>query len=81
MASEAANGNVWGTGGTRPFAALLRTADGMPVGEVDELLLDLNSGRIAFVVVETPDDGRRQIPWSAVAYRDGEFRLRSRAAC
>lgn len=45
-------------------------------GFVDELLVDLNSGRIAYIIGRRKDGSRTSIPWCQLEYYRGNFRFR-----
>ncbi len=53
---------------------------GAVLGRVDELLIDLRSGRVTHIVASCPDGGRRVIPWHLVECRGKMFRLRAALA-
>ncbi len=50
---------------------------GALLGSVDELLIDLRSGRITHIIARCRNGQRRAIPWHLVECRDRMFRLRS----
>ena len=58
-------------------AAELRHADGKLRGVVDELLVDLHSGRIEYVLAAGPRGQRLQFPWSSITVEQGNFVLRA----
>jgi sporulation protein YlmC with PRC-barrel domain len=58
----------------------LVTRDGDLLGSVDELLIELESGRIAYVIVQCRDGRRLTIPWQGVECEPGQFRLRANAS-
>ena len=60
---------------SRLVDSVVRLPGGTPMGEVDELLVDLRTGRVTYIIVQTPQGDRRQIPWSSVTFRDGAFKL------
>ena len=47
------------------------------LGSVDELLVDMRSGRISYLVARRPDGRRKTIPWHLVSCEGGNFRLRT----
>lgn len=53
----------------------LVTREGGLLGRVDELLIEQESGRIAYIVAEYRDGKRRTIPWNRVECEAGVFRL------
>jgi hypothetical protein len=54
----------------------LRHASGELLGVVDELLIDLQSGRIEYVLATGVRGQRLQFPWSSVTVEEGTFVLR-----
>lgn len=56
--------------------ATVRGPDGEALGVVDELLVDLTSGRIEYVVVAGPGGRRLQLPWQSVRVDAAGFRFR-----
>ena len=54
----------------------LRRADGELLGRVDELLVDLQSGRIEYVLAVGRHSQRLQFPWSSIMLKNGSFVLR-----
>lgn len=54
----------------------LRHANGELLGEVDELLVDLGSGRIAYVLATGLRGQRLRFPWTSIAVEDGSFVLK-----
>jgi sporulation protein YlmC with PRC-barrel domain len=48
------------------------------IGQIEELIIDIHSGRIASLIVESRDGDRMEFPWSWIDVRDGRFRLRPR---
>lgn len=55
----------------------LRDASGSFLGVVDELLIDLRSGRIEYVLAAGRGGRRLQFPWSSIDVEAGSFVLRS----
>lgn len=55
--------------------AVVRWPSETPMGEVDELLVDLHTGRVTYLIVQTPSGERQQIPWSSVKFCDGAFKV------
>jgi hypothetical protein len=53
--------------------AVVRLPTGSLLGHIEELLLNLRSGRIDYLIVRVSNGERRPIPWGAVEFRDGEF--------
>jgi hypothetical protein len=51
----------------------LRGRHGEPLGVVDELLVDLDSGRIEYLLATAPGGRRLQLRWEAVEILDGAF--------
>jgi len=51
---------------------------GAVLGVVDELLVDLHSGHIAYLIALCRNGDRRIIPWAQVEYCGGDFRLKTR---
>ena len=47
------------------------------LGSVDELLVDMRSGRISYLVARCPDGRRRTIAWHLVSCEGGYFRMRT----
>lgn len=54
----------------------LRHANGDLLGTVDELLIDLQSGRIEYLLATGLRGQRLQFPWSSIRVKDGSFVLR-----
>ena len=54
----------------------LRHANGDLLGVVDELLIDLESGRIEYVLATSVRGQRLQFPWRTVTVEDGGFVVR-----
>ena len=54
----------------------LRHANGDLLGVVDELLIDLKSGRIEYVLASGIRGQRLQFPWSSIRVEGGSFMLR-----
>lgn len=48
-------------------------------GFVDELLIDLHTGRIAYIIGRRRDGSRTSIPWGLLEYCRGDFRFRATA--
>lgn len=46
-------------------------------GFVDELLIDLSSGRVAYIIGRRHDGSRTSIHWDLLEYCSGDFRFRS----
>jgi sporulation protein YlmC with PRC-barrel domain len=71
-------------GGSGAISSLVDTRilqpGGALLGRVDELLIDLRSGRVTHIVAKCPDGGRRVIPWHLVECRGQLFRLRTALA-
>jgi sporulation protein YlmC with PRC-barrel domain len=57
--------------------ARVQSSDGAYLGIVDELLVDLRTGRIEYLLAIDARGRRRQIRWSAIEVRDGAFVLRA----
>lgn len=55
--------------------AELRDRNGALLGVVDELLIDLCSGRIEYVLAAGVRGQRLQFPWSSISLERGGFRL------
>jgi hypothetical protein len=53
----------------------LRLTNGDLLGVVDELLIDLESGRIEYVLATGVHGQRLQFPWSAITVEAGTFVL------
>jgi sporulation protein YlmC with PRC-barrel domain len=49
---------------------------GGTLGRVDELLVDIRSGRITYVVARCRDGSRKTIPWHLVKCQGGNLKLR-----
>ncbi len=47
------------------------------LGSVDELLVDIRSGRITYVIARCRDGRRKTIPWHLVQCQGGNLRLRA----
>jgi len=60
--------------------ATLHGRNGELLGVVDELLVDLESGRIEYLLATAPGGGRLQLRWQSVAIRDGAFCFQGGAA-
>lgn len=54
----------------------LRNSHGDLIGVVHELLVDLDSGRILYVLATGVRGQRLQFPWSAIRLEEGAFVLR-----
>lgn len=54
----------------------LRHANGDLLGVVDELLIDLHSGRIEYLLATGLRGQRLQFPWSSIIVQDDGFVLR-----
>ncbi len=48
------------------------SADGEPVGTIEDVMLDLESGTIAFAVVAAGPEKRFAVPWAALKLPDAE---------
>lgn len=46
------------------------------LGSVDELLVDIRSGRISYVVARCPDGRRKTISWDRVKCQGGNLQMR-----
>lgn len=55
--------------------AELRASDGQLLGIVDELLIDLHTGRIEYVLAAGVRGQRLQFPWSSITLDDRGFKL------
>lgn len=53
----------------------LHHANGDLLGVVDELLIDLDSGRIEYVLASGVRGQRLQFPWAAISVKNGSFML------
>lgn len=49
---------------------------GGTLGRVDELLVDIRSGRITYVVARCRDGRRKTIPWRLIKCQGGNFMLK-----
>lgn len=54
----------------------LRASDGELLGVVEELLIDLHSGRIEYVLAVGLRGQRLRFPWSSITVENGSFVLR-----
>ncbi len=54
----------------------LRRSNGDLLGVVDELLVDLGSGRIEYVLATGLRGQRLRFHWSSISVRDGSFTVR-----
>jgi sporulation protein YlmC with PRC-barrel domain len=55
--------------------ASLRSRDGETLGVVDELLIDMHTGRIEYLLATDAEGERLQFRWDAVGIRNGAFVL------
>jgi hypothetical protein len=60
---------------SRVVDAELRSSSGDLLGVVDELLIDLHSGRIEYVLASGLRGQRLRFHWSSISVRDGAFRV------
>jgi hypothetical protein len=60
---------------TNLVEAELRDGSGALLGVVDELLIDLHSGRIEYVLAAGTRGQRLQFPWQSISLEHGGFRL------
>ena len=51
-------------------------SNGVVFGFVDELLIDLSSGRIAYIICQRQDGSRSSVPWTVLEFCGGDFRFR-----
>lgn len=51
----------------------LRRADGVSLGVVDELLIDLHSGRVEYLIARGRRGERRRYHWHAISVIQGRF--------
>jgi len=68
------------TGDSTPISNIveadLRDHSGDLIGVVDELLIDLQSGRIEYVLARGLRGQRMQYPWQSITVEQGSFVLR-----
>lgn len=60
---------------SRIIDGTLRYANGEFLGEVDELLIDLDSGRIDYVIAVNARGQRLRFPWTSISIEGNSFVL------